>query len=434
MTISSSERVGTPAPGYRQRNGPSIEDLTRCVQCGLCLGACPTFAETRSELESPRGRLYLMRALGEGRIEPTDAVAEHLELCLGCRACEAACPSGVRFGHLMEASRHELLVRRPPTLGARLLRWLALEWLFESPSRLRLVARLLRAYQRAGLSRSVQPLVPPRLREAERLMPRLSARPFDPREVRPRERGEPTALFVGCMMPLAFAEAHRATVRTLEQTGRSVCAPAGQGCCGALQLHAGERELAENLARRNVEAFEASGEAEIVVNAAGCGALLKEYGELLEHDPMFAERAARLARRVRDLSEVLADRAAAPRLDTGRRLRVAYQDACHLAQAQRIKRQPREVLRSLPGVELVELREADLCCGSAGVYNLVQPDMAGRLLERKVEAIRAARPELVVSANPGCIIQIRAGLEEAGLPIPVLHLAELVDRLSAVTA
>ena len=428
MDLSSAYGGATAAPGYRQTDGPSVEDLTRCVQCGLCLTSCPTFVETRSELESPRGRLYLMRALGEGRIEPSDAVAGHLELCLECRACEAACPSGVRFGHLMEATRHELLLRRPPGPGARLVRWLMFGWLFGRPSRLRAVGRLLRAYQRAGLARLVRPLLPNRLREAERLLPRLSERPFEQREVQPRVEGASAALFVGCVMPLAFAEAHRATVRALERVGRSVCAPDGQGCCGALQLHAGERELARDMARRNIEAFETSGEATIVVNAAGCGALLKEYDQLLAHDPIFAARAERFARRVRDLSEVLADGAEPSAAPLGERLRVVYQDACHLAQAQRIKRQPREVLRGLPGVELVEIREADLCCGSAGVYNLAQPEMASRLLERKIAAIAEVRPDVVVSANPGCIIQLRAGLSAAGLELPVLHLAKLVDR------
>jgi glycolate dehydrogenase iron-sulfur subunit len=420
----------TVVPGFTIADPPSLEALSKCVQCGLCLNVCPTFRELRVETESPRGRLYLMRALGEGRLEPTDTVVEHLDRCLDCRACEAACPSGVEYGQLMEATRAELLARRPPRWPVQLYRQLVFRWLLASPGRLATLGRLLRAYQRSKLGRLVRRLLPPRLAAAEQLLPPLSGRFFDPAEVPPPP--EPAAaLFAGCIMRVCFADTHRATLRLLTRAGLAVAAPPGQVCCGALQLHAGERELAQELARRNVALFERWPGATIVVNAAGCGATLKEYGQLLAHDPEFALRAAAFSARVRDLSEALTgchDAPAAP--EQPATLAVAYQDACHLAQAQRIRSQPRQLLSRLPGVKLVELKDPEQCCGSAGIYNLTQPELAARLLARKIETIAASGAQVVVSTNPGCLIQLRAGLDARGLPIRTVHLADFLDGRS----
>lgn len=420
-TWSSQDRP----PGFSLPDPPSVEELSRCVQCGLCQNACPTFRELRIETASPRGRLYLMRALGEGRLQPSARLAEHLDLCLGCRACEAACPSGVPFGRLLEATRSELIRRRPPGRLARLARHLLLGGLLAHPWSLELLAGLCRVYLRSGLARLVRPLLPEPVRRAEALLPPLSSRPFRLKEL-PADGPEPAAaLFVGCVMRVAFAEVHRASARLLRQAGWRPTAPRGQVCCGALQAHAGERELARRLARRNLLAFQPSS-GPIVVNSAGCGAFLKEYGHLLAGDPTLAEAARRFGARVRDLSEVLVEReqpAPPGRLEW----RLAYQDACHLLHAQRIRQQPRQLLSQVLAAPPMELRDGEICCGSAGLYNLTQPDLSRRLLEQKVRAIAASGAEVVVSANPGCLIQLRAGLAEADSQVRCLHLAEVLD-------
>ena len=439
-------------PGFTIPDPPSEAELARCVHCGLCMPHCPTFRELHVETESPRGRLHLMRALGEGRVEPSDTFVRHMYVCLDCRACEAACPSGVKFGQLMEATRAEIRHRRPASFGERALRWLVFRQLFPHPGRLALVGGLLRAYQRLGLQRLARfvgallaaPRVPAaddlsprrarapaplrRLLDAERLLPRLSGRFFEPRGVvaPPGAVRHRIAFFAGCVMRLAFAETNRATVRVLAHNGCAVALPEGQICCGALHVHAGEREQAKELARRNIAAFEASGAETIVVNAAGCGATLKEYGELLGHDPTWAERARAFSARVRDLSEFLAELPLAPprgRLEA----QVTYQDACHLAHAQRIRQQPRDVLAAIPGLELSEMADADRCCGSAGIYNLTEPELAARFGAQKVDNVLATRADLVVSTNPGCLIQLRSGLRERGALTRAVHLADLLD-------
>jgi glycolate oxidase iron-sulfur subunit len=444
------------SPGFTIPDAPSVADLNQCVHCGLCLPHCPTFRELHVETESPRGRLHLMCALGEGRVDTTDLFVQHMSLCLDCRACEAACPSGVKFGLLMEATRAEIRARRPGSRAARLLRWLVFRQLMPHPGRLAALGALLRAYQRLGLRRALRAISPrlvgahgvhppaayqdadatqpapvqaiKRLIEAEQLLPRLSSRFFCPRgTVAPqgllRRR---VAFFAGCIMRLAFAETNRASVRVLARNGCSVALPSDQVCCGALHVHAGDREMAKELARRNIAAFESSASENVVVNAAGCGAVLKEYGELLAHDPLWAERARAFSVNVRDFSELLAELP----LDPPRasiRARVTYQDACHLAHAQRIKAQPRDAIRSIPGVELVEMADADRCCGSAGIYNLTEPELAGRLGLQKAENVAAARADVVVSGNPGCLMQLRATLAQLGAPTRAVHLAELLD-------
>jgi glycolate oxidase iron-sulfur subunit len=453
--------------GFTIPDPPSQADLEQCVHCGLCLPHCPTFRELHVETESPRGRLHLMRALGEGRVEATDRFVRHMTLCLDCRACEAACPSGVKFGHLMEATRAEIVARRPGSPRERLLRRLVFEELMPRPERLALFAGALRLYQRLGVQRAVRATgllrrLPGRLAEAEALLPRISGRFFAPRGV-VRPRGpirRRVAFFAGCVMRVAFADTNRATVRLLARAGCEVRMPEAQVCCGALHAHAGEREGAKELARTNIAAFERAGAEQVVVNAAGCGAMLKEYRDLLAHDPAWAERARAFSARVRDLSEALAEepatsetRAATPgttadaataRGATGEGAtgegarggagplptRVVYQDACHLAHAQRIRRQPRDLLAAVPGVSLVEMKDADTCCGSAGIYNLTEPEMAERLGEQKAANVDATGAEVVVSANPGCLIQLRAELGKRGSRVRAVHLADFLDWAS----
>jgi glycolate oxidase iron-sulfur subunit len=419
--------------GFTIPDPPSEADLSQCVHCGLCLPHCPTFRELHVETESPRGRLHLMRALGEGRVDTTDAFQEHISLCLDCRACEAACPSGVKFGHLMEATRAEIRAREPAKGVGGLLAKVIFEQLFPYPGRLAILGGLLRAYQRLGVQWLVRRsgllrALPGKLDEAEALLPRLSSRFFEPRGTVPARRTlqKRVAFFAGCIMRIAFAETNRATVRMLSRAGCEVRLPEDQVCCGALHLHAGEREQGKALARRNIEAFERSGGEWVVVNAAGCGAALKEYGELLAHDPVWAERAASFSARVRDFSEALADLPLAPPTRP-MPTRVVYQDACHLLHAQRIRQQPRDVLKAIPGVELVEMKDGDRCCGSAGIYNLTQPEMAERLGEQKAANVADTRADVVVSGNPGCLIQLRAALGQRGAATRALHIADLLD-------
>ncbi|MCC6176914.1 MAG: (Fe-S)-binding protein [Chloroflexi bacterium] len=422
-----------PSAGFTIPDPPSDDALSQCVRCGLCLPHCPTFRELHVETASPRGRLHLMRALGEGRVDVTDTFVSFMNQCLECRACEANCPSGVQFGSLMEATRAEIRARRPLPLRARLLGWLVFGQVFPKPGAMAAFASLLRLYQRLGIQALVRGsgalrLLPGRLDEAESLLPRISSRFFEPKGRVPA-RGtvkKQAAFFAGCIMRVAFAETNRATVRLLSRAGCDVDLPEEQTCCGALHAHAGERERAKDLARRNIAAFERSGAEWIVVNAAGCGAMLKEYGELLANDVVWAERAHAFSARVRDLSEALADLP----LPTPARpfpVTVTYQDACHLLHAQRIRQQPREVLQRVPGLTLVEMKDGDRCCGSAGIYNITQPEMAERLGEQKVENVEATRAEIVVSGNPGCLIQMRAGLERHGATTKAVHIADFLD-------
>jgi glycolate oxidase iron-sulfur subunit len=425
--------AGVPTTGFQIPDPPSLADMNACVHCGLCLPHCPTFRELRVETASPRGRLHLMRALGEGRVEATDTFVSHMSLCLDCRACEAACPTGVKFGHLMEATRAEVQARRPRTGPARILGWLVFRQLFPYPERLALFASLLRAYQRTGLQWLVRTFgllkhLPGQLDEAEALLPRISSRFFEPRGT-VKARGavkKRVAFFAGCIMRLAFAETNRATVRVLARAGCDVDLPVEQVCCGALHAHAGEREAAKDLARRNIAAFERSDSEWVVVNAAGCGAALKEYGELLAHDPVWAERAQAFSRRVRDFSEAVADlpieQPAGPVPS-----KVTYQDACHLLHAQGVRQQPRDVLTRIPGICLVEMRDGDRCCGSAGIYNLTEPEMAERLGENKVTNVDQTGADVVISGNPGCLIQLRAGLAKRGSRTKAMHLADFLD-------
>jgi glycolate oxidase iron-sulfur subunit len=413
-------------------------NLLACVRCGLCLTSCPTYVLTLNEAEGPRGRVGMMRALADGELDVTPDLVEHELNCLVCDACSAVCPAGVHMDPLQVALRGALERQVPRPTTASWLRRFTFGHVFASMRTLRTLACLLWLYQRSGLQWLVRRLgVLQRLglADTERLLPAID-RPFvEPRGQRyPAEpsavRGETVQLFAGCIMSTALADLDRATIRVLQRAGRDVELPAGQGCCGALNAHGGDLPRALELARRTIAAFETSEAAPIVVNSAGCGAMLKDYAHQLRDDPAWAERARAFSARVRDLTEVLTASRPLPMRHPIRQ-RVAYQDACHLAQAQRIKEPPRALLRQIPGLELVELREPNLCCGSAGVYNVTNPNEAGALRDRKVDHIRWSGAELVVTANPGCLLQLRAGLaRDAGTKVEVKHLAELLDLAS----
>ncbi len=394
--------------------------LDHCVHCGFCLQACPTFLATGDEADSPRGRIELMRALERGSSRPPiPSSAAHLDRCLGCRGCEPVCPSGVGFGHGLEAAREVLASAR----GVRLTIRLALAALTTAAAS-GLVYGLARALRATGLparlagwgrlSFAMGMLAATRPRA--RRLPRRTPVPQTPSA----PRSEAT-LFRGCVMNGLFGHVHDATARTLSVNGYTVLDVRGQACCGALHVHAGLRGAAQALARRNILAFGDHG-GSIAVNSAGCGALLKEYGALLPGDPA----AAAFAQRVRDISELLADRGPVPGAPLD--LRVAYDPPCHLLHAQRVAAEPLAVLQAIPVLQLVSTPDAAQCCGSAGVFSLVQPEMAHAVLRPKLASLREAAPAVVASGNPGCLMQLGAGMRAAGIASSVRHPVELLDE------
>jgi glycolate oxidase iron-sulfur subunit len=427
----------TAAPGSRpafdDHHPPQSALIDKCVHCGFCLPTCPTYALWGEEMDSPRGRIYLMKSGLEGRVDMTDAFVGHFDACLGCMACVTACPSGVEYAPLVEATRAQIERRYERGPGDRLFRS-ALFAVIPYPSRLRVVLAPLLVYrwirplvERSGLLN----LLPGRIRALVRLAPSISLRsltastpPVTPARGPARMR---VGLLTGCVQRLAFAHVNDATVRVLAAEGCEVLAPASQGCCGALAVHAGREADAREFARRAIEVFEQAAVERIVVNAAGCGSSMKEYERLFADDPAWAARARAFSAQVRDINELLVElgEPRAPRHPV--HLRVAYHDACHLAHAQGVRQQPRDLLQQIPGIELVGVAEPELCCGSAGIYNLVQPEPARQLGERKVDNIVAARPDVVATANPGCTLQIQSVAAEQGRPLTVMHPIELID-------
>ena len=395
--------------------------LERCIHCGLCLEACPTYKITQLETESPRGRLHLMGAIADGRIDPRagDTTLLHLDRCLACRACEAVCPSGVPYGRLIEETRAGVAeVRGIPPIGQLLL------WSVSRPWVLRALGGLLLVAERTGLRRLARRFLSPRLRRVDALAPPVGRSSYRPVHVQsPRAS---VALLLGCVMRASYGDVHSATARVLAHLGVEVIDTPGQTCCGALHAHAGDKAEAVRLAKLNIAAFERADL--ILVNAAGCGAHLKSYAHLLEDRPNWAERAAGLSSRIRDVSEYL-QTVVGDSTFGELALRVTYQDPCHLAHAQGIRAEPRALLSKVRGLDLVEMAGADVCCGSAGYYNLAQPEYADRLLEPKIDAILATRPDAVVTGNPGCMLQLAAGLRSRGRgDVPVLHVVEVLDR------
>ena len=402
-----------------------------CIHCGLCLGSCPTYLETGNENDSPRGRIYLMRAVQDGRLPVDGAAARHIDLCLGCRACEAVCPSGVQYGELLEHTRAHVEKKAHRSLFQRFLRRVVIEKVFPFPTRMRLA--LLPA--RAVLALGIEGWLPKFARDALSLIPREM--PRQPLFELSRHTAEPrrgqVGFIRGCVMDVMFQQTNAASVALLNRAGYDVITPPAQGCCGALYSHGGNLEEARARARRNIYIFDALGLDAIVINAAGCGSTLKEYHHLLADDRDWLRRARRFSAKVKDLTEILAEakyrparEATDPSLGT-----VTYHDACHLAHAQRISRPPRELLRAAVGKRLVDLPESDVCCGSAGSYNLTEPEMAERLQRRKVENILKTGAECVVTTNPGCMLQMQAGLRKAGADhVKVVHLADYLASLA----
>jgi glycolate oxidase iron-sulfur subunit len=429
----------TAPPPALTLHGLSVEGVNQCVHCGLCLAYCPTFSELGTEMDSPRGRIFLVKSLAEGRIGLTDPTVEHLSLCLDCRACETVCPAGVPYGRLIEAAKAEIERQRPGGLLRRMFRRLNFGLLLGSPRALAAAAMGLRLYQASGLQRLVRRtglarMLPGTLAAWEALLPvippaaeRVAPPPLTP-SVGPRRAR--VALLTGCVQSVVFGAQNRATARVLARNGCDVLTPRGQGCCGALNAHGGDHGRAVEMAKRTIETFEVAGADAVIVNTSGCGAHMKAYGALLASEPAWTERAARFARTVQDLAEFLAREPLRGPLGAVA-MTVTYHDPCHVVHGQKIRRQPRELLAQIPSLKLVELPESDWCCGSAGIYNLTQPEMADRLLGRKVRNVTATGAEAVVTANPGCILQIQAGLRAQGRDLPVLHLVDILDRAYA---
>ena len=409
--------------------------LDDCVHCGFCLPTCPTYLLWGQETDSPRGRIHLMRLRRDGRETNPHSFVQHIDTCLGCMACVTACPSGVQYDSLLEAARPEVERVAHRSQGDRAFRRAIFE-MFPHPGRLRVLAWPLGLYQKSGLQRLVHAsgiltLLPRRLQAMERLLPPISfsaLRRTMPERVAaegtPRRR---VGLLLGCVQRVFFGEVNEATARVLAAEGCDVLIPKEQGCCGALAEHAGEEADAVAAAKRLIDVFEGVASDTIVVNAAGCGSAMKRYGHLLRHDKDYAERARAFSAKCRDISEVLAE--LEPRARRGRvDMRVAYHDACHLQHAQGVRVPPRRLLKGIPGVEVREVAESEICCGSAGIYNLLEPDAANQLRDRKVQNIMRTEPDAIVSSNPGCLLQIATGFEKAGRAVPIMHLIELLDR------
>ena len=432
--------MGTTAPlntesGFQGEDLPSDQDLYRCVHCGLCLSACPTYVELGVETESPRGRIALMKAVKEERLGISQRVASHWELCLQCRACEAVCPSGVPFGRLMENTRSQVLQQRKQSFRLRLIGALFLRGTLPFPARLRIGASLLRVYQRWGLQALIRKsrllkLLPGNLEELEEGLPSFSSRFFGPtrhifRSSRPSRML--VGLLSGCVMPLVHGSTMEATVRVLTRNGCDVAVPMGQGCCGALNLHSGDIEMGRRMARKNIDVFLESGVEKIVVASAGCGSAMKEYRDLLQDDPEYRDKAERFSELTVDVTEFLASLPFDPPQGEVKR-RVTYQDPCQLAHAQRITEAPRAILKSIPSLEIVEMEHSSKCCGAAGIYSITQREMSRRLLEGKLESVAATGANTVVTANPGCMIQIEAGLRLIGATGTVCHVVDILDE------
>lgn len=415
--------------------GPAQEDLDKCVHCGLCLNACPTYRDLGLEMDSPRGRVYQMNAVAAGA-PITPAYIQHMELCLACRGCETACPSGVPYGRMIEAARNQIEIARSrnrKSFSQRLKRWAFR--LIQSRAALQILGAGLYIYQASGLQWLVRAtgILKPfgRLSSLEALTPPAEipfffsniGKTFPARG----ERRYRVAFLAGCIANVSFARLNEATVRVLQANGCDVVLPAEQNCCGALHLHAGLKGQAESLARNNIDAINPADFDAILTNTAGCGSTLKEYGQILHDDPEYADKAAQFTAKMKDINEFLASIELNPAMGPVNAV-VTYQDSCHLAHGQKIKVAPRKLLKSVPGLKLQEMPMSDLCCGSAGVYNVVQNEMAMRILERKMASIGTTKASIIVTANPGCMIQLMAGSRLYGQGQEVAHVVQILDR------
>ncbi len=415
---------------------PNYDFIVNCIHCGLCLPHCPTYALTGLEKSSPRGRIRLIKSIADGELGMTQGFIDEMYFCLDCQACESVCPAGVKYGALVEAARAQIEQQGKMTLKEKLLKSLIFQWIVVSSKRLKLLARLIRFYQKSGLGRiiastKILKLLSPRLHNLHALIPRISSQFSDdvlPEVIRPESETKYRVGFLsGCLMNIMYADVNLDTVRVLQENDCEVIVPRGQKCCGSLHGHNGDMETARKLARHNIDVFESYQFDAIVMNSAGCGAFMKDYGHLLKQDEQYRERAELFSNKVKDLSEFLINiNFKVPRKEIKKK--ITYHDACHLVHTQRISREPREVLSKIPGLEFVELNESTWCCGSAGIYNIIRYEDSMKLLDRKMQNIETAHAEVVVTTNPGCLAQISFGIHERKLKMEVWHLATLLNK------
>jgi glycolate oxidase iron-sulfur subunit len=413
--------------------GPRQFDLDRCVHCGLCLNACPTYRELGLEMDSPRGRVYQMVQVANGA-PITPSYIEHIDLCLACRGCESACPSGVRYGTMVEDARAQIEAQRTRGPASRMMRRFVFGRLLQSRGMLSVAGTMLYLYEASGVKALVRGMgflkLLGRLGDLEQLAPSAEP-PFFFSQIgrtfpAQGERRYRVAMMAGCIANVAFARLNEATVRVLQKNGCEVVVPAGQGCCGALHVHSGLKEDAQKLARRNIDAVLEGGYDAIITNAAGCGSTLKEYGELLESDAEYAAKGRRFSAQMKDVTEFLAS------IELNRKMgpvsaTVTYQDSCHLAHGQRVRSAPRQLLAAVPGLTFQEMTGADICCGSAGIYNVVQNEMSAQILTHKMENVNATKAAIIATANPGCMLQLQAGVRQHGSGQRVMHVVEILD-------
>lgn len=423
------------------------DELLNCMRCGFCLPSCPTYIESGfQENHSPRGRIALMKAVADGLIEPDAGFERSLDLCLGCRACETVCPSGVKYGSLLEEARDIIAANKSYSIPVKVARKAAFSGLFPHQGRMRAVAGLIGFYQRSGLQTAARKigfmnLLPEGLASMEKILPKVP--PMKELKNRPEllpAIGKKTirvAFFRGCLMDTMFLETNNATAKLLQLAGCEVAIPKSQACCGALHGHYGEKDSAKELAKRNIEAFEVTGADYIVSNAGGCGGFLVEYGHLFQNDPKWHERAATFSGKVKDLSEVLIEAGFLEKVELKLPQQIiTYQDSCHLRNAMKSATAPRVLLKAMNGTEFREMDEADRCCGSAGIYNIIESEMSMKVLDYKMEKVKDTLAATIVTANPGCLLQMKLGIEREGLSnsMRAVHIADLlIEAVSSET-
>jgi glycolate oxidase iron-sulfur subunit len=435
---------------------PNYDVLTNCMHCGLCLPTCPTYALTGLEKSSPRGRIRLIKAVADGDLPITDGFVREMNYCLDCQACETACPAGVKYGSLVEAAREQIARGGHESIMTRLIKKVMMEWAFMRQSRLKVIARFMRLYENTGLkwflvTTGMLKLLSKKLDAIQPLSPSMS-RKFSSDELpeiilpvgKPRFR---VGFLTGCIMDIAFADVNMDTVRLLLHHGCAVIVPKGQACCGSLQAHNGGLEAAREMAKHIIELFDRDDLDYIVLNSAGCGAFMKEYAHIFSDDTQWGPGAKRVSGKTKDITEFLVEtgfwpataesqdhkRSAGAVVSGIKAKRVSYHDACHLVHTQKISAQPRELLKMVPGIEYVELPEASWCCGSAGIYNIVRYDDSMKMLDRKVDNIQVIHPDVIVTGNPGCMLQIQHGLKEKGMNVELMHTATFLWRACDVS-
>lgn len=414
------------------------DELLNCTRCGFCLPSCPTYIETgNNEVHSPRGRIALMKGVVDGLIEVTEEVKESIDLCLGCRACEPVCPSGVNFGQLLEQAREAIYQTKKMSLGEKAARNIAFDKLFPNHDRMISTVGLLRFYQKSGLQTVTRRLgilkfFPEPLELMERVLPEVPKRKEMKRRptyiTRDGQEGKKLAFFSGCLMDTMFLDINNKTMKLLQYAGCDIVIPDIQGCCGALHGHSGERERAKEMAKKNILAFEELGIDYIITNAGGCGAFLVEYAHLLKDDPKWADRAAEFTGKIKDITSILVDLNFHKESLVLENQVITYQDSCHLKNGQGVHKEPRKLLQAIQGSQYVEMEKASSCCGSAGIYNIIQSEMSMKVLDDKMNRVKDTKAHTIVTTNPGCLLQMKLGIEREGLAdkMNAVHIVELL--------